>query len=160
MFLAELEGSPPKWDELHHRQGEEHGERLFTLNRARDEMREGHPLLKQRIAFVWSGILRNFDSKHRGFTVAMGPELTHTTWGLMRFKPVQLPEEMIAIPSAAHLPLLKAKILEGEEIDIVILFVGTLVQSESIMYSFSHDEKEEGMIMPFVHIDEVLYVLK
>ncbi len=158
-FLMELEGTPPKWDTLHNQPGEEHGERLFALNRSHDEKRIDHPLLKQRLAFLWSGILRNFDSEHQGYTVAMGPELTPTTWGIIRFKPVGLPNYMIAIPSKNLLPRLKTKVSTGEQVEISILFIGTLVPNESIMYGFSHDIQEKGMIMPFVQIEEVQYHL-
>ena len=160
VYLAELENTPPTWETLHTQPGEEHGERLFRLNRTRDSAREGHPLLTQRIGFLWSGILRTFDSEHQGFTVAMGPELTHTSWGIMRFKPVGLPDEMIAVPRKNLLLKLKSKISQGEEIEVTILFFGKLVPNESIMYGFSHDGNEEGMIMPFVQIDQVNYILR
>ena len=42
-FLTELEKQPPVWDKLHDPPGEEHGARLFVLNRQRDDLREGHP---------------------------------------------------------------------------------------------------------------------
>ncbi len=159
-YLAELEQSPPRWDTLHTQPGEEHGERLFRLNRARDTAREGHPLLTQRIGFLWSGILRTFDSKHQGFRVAMGPELTQTTWGIIRFKPVGLPDEMIAIPKRSLLSKLQSKISKREQVEVFILFFGKLLPNESIMYGFSHNGNEEGMIMPFVQIDQVHYVLR
>ena len=159
-YLSELENVPPTWKTLHTQPGEEQGERLFRFNRARDTAREGHPLLTQRIGFLWSGILRTFNSEHQGFTVAMGPELTHTSWGIMRFKPVGLPDEMIAVPRKNLLLKLKSKISQGEEIEVTILFFGKLVPNESIMYGFSHDGNEEGMIMPFVQIDQVNYILR
>ncbi len=158
-YLLEMEGTPPEWDTLHHQPGEEHGERLFDFNRARDEQREGHPLLTQRVAFLWSGILRKFNPEQGGFTVAMGPDLTLTTWGIMRFKPVGLPNDMIAVPSEHHRASLNAKVLHKEEVEVIILFLGTLIPNESIMYAFSHDGNEDGMIMPFVQIDKVEYFL-
>lgn len=92
LYLQELDGSPPNWDQLHDEEGEEMGRRLFVFNRERDEVREGHALLTQRIAFVWSGFLRTYQPQHNGFSVAMGPELTQTEWGIVRFKPIGLPD--------------------------------------------------------------------
>ena len=159
-FFRQLEGSPPNWLALHNQPGEEHGERIFSFNRTRDEEREDHPLLKQRIAFLWSGVLRKHQTDLQGFTVAMGPVLTQTAWGIVRFKPVGLPNEMIAVPPSNLLPKLKAKVANQEEVEIVILFVGKFVPNESLMYAFSHDGSEEGMIMPFVQIETVHYFLK
>ena len=90
-FLIELEEQPPEWDQLHDPPGEEHGARLFDLNRKRDDLREEHPLLNQRIAFLWSGFLREYHDGHQGFTVVMGPHPTQTSWGIVRFKPTGLP---------------------------------------------------------------------
>ena len=159
-FLSRLEGSPPNWESLHNQPGEEHGKRLFSYNRTRDEARENHPLLKQRVAFLWSGILRTYQMDQQGFSVAMGPELTQTEWGIVRFKPVGLPHEMIAVPPSNLLAKLKAKVANQEQVEIDILFIGKLVPNESLMYAFSHDGNEEGMIMPFVQIDSVQYFLK
>ena len=159
-FFLELENSPPNWETLHNQPGEEHGERLFDFNRSRDAAREGHSLLKQPIAFLWSGILRKYHSGHHGFTVAMGPELTPTAWGIIRFKPVGLPDEMIAVPSSDLLPKLKANIANQEQVEIAILFIGKLIPNESLMYAFSHDGNEDGMIMPFVQINTVQYFLR
>ncbi|NKB81732.1 MAG: hypothetical protein GKS05_07585 [Nitrospirales bacterium] len=159
-FMAELEGTPPDWEQLHNHPGEEHGERLFVFNRKRDEIREGHPLLTKRVAFLWTGILRHFIPEHKGFSVAMGPELTQTEWGIVRFKPMGLPDDMIAIPSPALLTVLREQHAADEEIQVGIIFAGRLIPDESIMYAFSHDGSEQGMIMPVVQIDGVGYFLE
>ena len=159
LFLNELEKQPPDWDQLHDRPGEEFGARLFDFNRQRDASREGHPLLSQRVAFWWSGILGDYHETHRGFTVVMGPEFTQTTWGLVRFKPLRLPHEMVAVPSAAGLRTLQDRRARGESLEIGILFTGTLIPWESIIYAFSHDGLERGLIMPVVQIDGVRYFL-
>ena len=158
-FLRELEGSPPDWSALHDQPGEEMGERLFAFNRARDEAREAHSLLRQRIAFHWEGLLRGYDPEHQGFTVAMGPEFTPTHWGVVRFKPTGIPDEMIAVPSPTLRTLLQNQLDRGEQIEIKILFTGKLIQGESIMYAFSHDDVSQGMIMPVIQIERVQYFI-
>ena len=160
LYLQELDGSPPNWDQLHDEEGEEMGGRLFVFNRERDEVREGHALLTQRIAFVWSGFLRTYQPQHNGFSVAMGPELTPTEWGIVRFKPIGLPDEMVAVPSPDILPSLQAKLSAGETVEVGILFTGRLVPYESIMYGISHDGSEQGMVLPFVQIEGVEYFLQ
>lgn len=156
-FLLELEKQPPEWDQLHDPPEGEHGALLFDLNRQRDDLREGHPLLTQRIAFVWSGIAHEFHDGHQGVRVVMGPNPTQTSWGIVRFKPTGLPNEMIALPPSSILHTLKTQLEEGEPIEIGILFTGTLIPWESIIYGFSHDGLEQGMIMPVVVVDGVQY---
>ena len=156
-FLHELENQPPTWDKLHDPPGEEHGARLFDLNRKRDDLREGHPLLNQRIAFRWSGLLHEYHEEHKGFKVVMGPEPTQTGWGIVRFKPTGLPNEMVAVPSSPLLSIVKNQIAKGKPLEIGILFTGTLIPWESIIYGFSHDGLEQGMVMPVVQVDGVHY---
>ena len=158
-FLMELEKQPPAWDQLHDPPGEEHGARLFDLNRQRDDLREGNPLLNQRIAFVWSGIAHEFHDAHQGVKVVMGPNPTQTTWGIVRFKPTGLPNEMVAVPPPSLLQALQIQIGEGQAIEIGILFTGTLIPWESIIYGFSHDGLEQGMVMPVVQIEKVDYFI-
>ena len=158
-FLHELDKRPPDWEQLHDRVGEELGARLFDFNRQRDAAREGHPLLNQRVAFWWSGVLGDYGETHQGFTVVMGPEFTQTTWGLVRFKPQRLPHELVAVPSADRLHTLRQRKTRGEPVEIGILFTGTLIPWEPIIYAFSHDGDEQGLIMPVVQIDEVRYFL-
>lgn len=156
-FLRELEGAVPDWTLLHDQPNEEPGERLFAFNRTRDEAREGHPLLNQRIAFLWSGMLRQFVPQHQGFSVAMGPDVTQTDWGVVRFKPMGLPQEMIAIPSTEILGSLQKRLAQGETVEIQILFSGHLIPHESIIYAFSHEDISQGMIMPVVQTEDVKY---
>ena len=158
-FLNELEKQPPDWNQLHDPPGQELGARLFDFNRQRDALREGHPLMSQRVAFWWSGVLGDYQEAHRGFSVVMGPEFTKTTWGLVRFKPLQLPHEMVAVPSAAGLRTLLDRHAKGEHVEIGILFTGTLLPWESIIYAFSHDGEKQGLIMPVVQVDGVRYFL-
>ena len=160
-FLQELEGLPPNWNTLKHPDHTEQSERLFQLNRARDQARLAHAnMIQQPIAFLWSGILRRYLPEYQGFSVALGPELTHTSWGIVRFKPMRLPDYLVAIPSPESARELLVQQQKGEQIDIGVLFIGTLVADESLIYGFSHDGKEEGMILPVVQIQDVRYFLK
>lgn len=159
-FLRDLDQTPPNWEPIRHLVGEEHDEYLFALNRQRDAAREGHSLLQERIAFLWSGLLRRYQAEHHGFVVAIGPELTPTRWGIVRFKPVGLPNEMVAIPSPDHLPSLQRRVAAGEHVDIGVLFTGHLIPRESVIYGISHDGSEQGMVMPVVEIEQVDYFLK
>ena len=159
-FLNELEKQPPDWNQLHDPPGEELGTRLFDFNRQRDAAREEHPLLSQRVAFWWLGVLGEYQKADQGFSVVMGPEFTRTTWGLVRFKPLQLPNEMIAVPPAAGLRTVLDHHEKGKPVEIGILFTGTLIPWESIIYAFSHDGENQGLIMPVVKVDGVRYFLR
>lgn len=159
-FLQELEGHPPDWPALQNLDHTEQSERLFQLNRARDEARLIHRnILQQPIAFLWSGLLRTFMPEYQGFSVALGPELTSTSWGIVRFKPMGLPDYLVAIPSFESVEHIRIQQQKGEQIAIGVLFFGTLVADESLIYGFSHDQKEDGMILPVVQIEDVRYFL-
>jgi hypothetical protein len=136
------------------------GKRLFALNRKRDKAREGHVLLNQPIAFFWSGLVRQYVPEHQGFTIAMGPDVTETAWGVVRFKPVGLPPYMIAIPSPEFRSSLQQQLAQGKKVDIKILFTGRLVPDESIIYAFSHDDPSHGMIIPVVQTEDVQYLFQ
>jgi hypothetical protein len=159
-YLTDLEGSVPDWESLQDQEGEEHGERLFAFNRKRDAQREGHTFLAQPIAFLWSGILRHYDMKRGGFTLALGPDYTKTSWGIVRFKPMGIPDVMVALPSPALRTKYRKALKKKEEIEIAVLFIGRLVPDESIVYAFSHEEPGVGMIMPVVQVEKVQYFLK
>jgi len=158
-FLEEIEGLAPDWEDLHDHEGEESGERLFHFNRQRDKVRDQHPLLQQQIAFLWSGLLRHYQVSRQGFTVALGPTLIQTQWGIIRFKPVELPDVMVAVPPRPLQEPIRKGIEVGEEINIHILFIGRLQPNESIIYGFSHDGRKQGMIMPVVRVEAVKYFL-
>jgi hypothetical protein len=159
-FLQELEGLPPDWHTLQNLDHTEQSERLFQLNRERDEARLVHKnILQQPIAFLWSGILRQYLPEYQGFSVALGPELTYTSWGIVRFKPMGLPDYLVAIPSLESAGQLLVRQQKGEQIEIGIIFIGTLVTDESLIYGFSHDGREEGMILPVVQIQDIRYFL-
>lgn len=160
-FLSALDGQPPDWTTIyghgHHDPG--HDDRLFALNRERDASRAGHPALAGRIAFRWAGELSRFDPEAQGFSVAVGPVFTSTRWGQVRFKPDDLPGGLKAIPPADSLDRLQREIAAGKTVELAVIILGRLIPEESIVYDFSHDEEGLGLIMPFVHVEEVSYVL-
>lgn len=160
-FLQKLEGRPPDWTQLHHFDITEQSERLFRLNRHRDEARTAqNSLLQQPIAFLWAGFLRQYLPEYQGFSLALGPVLTPTSWGIIRFKPIGLPDYLVAIPSPAFRKQLLTRQQQGEQIEIMVLFIGTLTPNESLIYAFSHDGHEDGMILPVVSIQNIMYILK
>ena len=160
-FLEALDGYPPDWPAVygrgHHDPG--HDDRLFQVNRERDERRAGNLALARRIAFRWSGELSRFDPAKKGFSVALGPVFTSTRWGQVRFKTDDLPGELKAIPSADSLDRLLCEIAAGKTVELAVIIIGRLIPDESIMYDFSHDQDGLGLIMPVVRVEEVLYVL-
>ncbi|MEQ1793961.1 MAG: hypothetical protein ABL970_07185 [Nitrospira sp.] len=160
-FLAALDGQPPDWPAVygHGHHDPEHDDRLFALNRERDARRAERPALAKRIAFRWSGELSQFDPGVQGFSVALGPVFTATRWGQVRFKPDDLPGELKAIPPADSLDRLQREMAAGKTIEFAVMIFGRLIPEESIVYDFSHDQEGLGLIMPFVHVEEVHYVL-
>ncbi len=156
-FLQDLEGSPPNWRNLYHSDITTQSERLFQFNRARDAFRNTHPLLDQPIAFLWSALLRTYSHEHNGFSLALGPLFTETSWGVIRFKPLQVPDYLVAVPS----PQQRQRLLDQQRLhqptEILVVFIGTLVSDESLIYAFSHDDEQQGMILPVVAIQEIQY---
>ncbi len=160
-FLDKLEGSPPDWATVyghgHHDPG--HDERLFNLNRERDAKREGNPVLQWRLAFVWPGELSGYDPKAGGFTVAMGPRFNPTRWGVVRFKYEDLPSNLMAVPNSSQRVRLRKRFEKGEKIEVHVVMTGRLIENESVVYDFSHDQEGLGLIMPVLKIERVDYLL-
>ena len=160
-FLDELDGEPPDWKTVyghgHHDPG--HDERLFTLNRERDRLREGKPALQRHITFIWPGELSEYEPKVGGFRVAIGPRFHSTRWGIIRFKPEEVPSNLIAIPSPTQRATLQARLKKGEHVEVEVAMTGRLIPEESIVYDFSHDEEGRGLIMPVVRIERLDYFL-
>ncbi len=160
-FLRTLELEPPDWIQLQHPDMTEQSERLFQFNRKRDKARsKKKSLLKQPVAFIWAGILRQYLPEYEGFSIALGPELTNSSWGIIRFKPINLPDYLVAIPSLAMRKNLLNRQKEGEQLEIIVICVGILAPDESIIYAFSHDDHKDGMILPVVSIQKMMYFLK
>lgn len=160
-FLQKLESVPPHWTQLRHPDITQQSERLFQFNRERDKARAAkNAILKQPIAFLWAGILRHYLPEYQGFSLALGPELTNTSWGTIRFKPMDLPDYLVAVPSLELRKELLVRQKQGEQIEIMVLCIGTLVPNESVIYGFSHDGHQEGMILPVVSVQNILYILK
>ncbi len=159
-FLRDLEKNPPQWESLKHSDLIVQSERLFQFNRERDQTRSSKStILRQKLAFLWSGLLRQFDPDHQGFHVALGPTFTKTSWGIVRFKPVGIPDYLIAIPSKKLRRTIEDRRSKNEPVEIAVLFIGQLVQDESIIYAFSHEDQDQGLILPVVSIEAVKYLL-
>jgi hypothetical protein len=160
-FLDALDGRPPNWDVVYGRGHHDSGldERLFTLNRERDAKRAGKKALQWKVVFLWSGELSRYDPMTGGFGLATGPTFTPTSWGVVRFKPEEVPSNLIAIPDPSIRDVLRRQLEAGRKVDIEIVMLGRLIPDESLVYDFSHDEEGVGIIMPVVRIERVEYLL-
>jgi hypothetical protein len=160
-FLDALDGSPPNWGLLYGRghHDPDLDERLFTLNRGRDAKRAGKKALQWKLVFLWSAELSRYDRMTSGFSLAIGPVFTPTRWGVVRFKPEEVPSNLVVIPDPSTRDVLRRQINAGGKIDVEIAMVGRLIPDESLVYDFSHDEEGLGIIMPVVRIERVEYLL-
>ena len=160
-FLAALEGTPPDWATVygHGHHDSDHDERLFNLNRERDAAREGNPILTWRIAFVWTGEVSHFDADTQSYSVAVGPEFTQTSWGLVRFKPEELPSNLRVRPDKHLTDRIDRRLRRHESVQVSIVMAGTLIPTESIIYDFSHEAEGVGLIMPVIRVEQVEVVL-
>ena len=160
-FLDVLDGNPPDWGLVY---GHGHhdpalDERLFTLNRDRDAKRQGKEALQWTVVFLWSADLSRYDPTTGGFSLAIGPIFTPTRWGVVRFKPEEVPSNLVVIPNPSIRDVLRRQLDAGRKIGIEIAMVGRLIPDESLVYDFSHDEKGLGIIMPVVRIERVEYLM-
>ncbi len=160
-FLDALDGTPPDWGLVygHGHHDPDLDERLFTLNRQRDAKRAGKEALRQTVVFLWSAELSRYDPTTGGFNLASGPIFTPTRWGVVRFKPEEVPSNLVVIPDPSIRDVLRRQLDAGQKIDIDIVMVGRLIPDESLVYDFSHDEEGLGIIMPVVRIERVEYLL-
>ena len=160
-FLDALDGNPPDWGLVygHGHHDSAHDERLFTLNRERDAKREGKEALQWTVAFLWSADLSRYDPTTGGFSLAIGPIFTPTRWGVVRFKPEEVPSNLVVIPNPSTRAVLRRQLDAGRKIGIEIAMVGRLIPEESLVYDFSHDEEGVGIIMPVVRIERVEYLM-
>ena len=159
-FLESLDGKPPNWKTMYGDHGESHDERLFALNRERDQLRQGQEALTTRLTFIWSGELSTYDVESGGFRVAIGPKLIPTRWGVVRFKPDNLPSNLVAIPSPTLAESLRTRVSKGERIEINVAITGRLLPEESIIYDFAHDDPGLGMVMPVMRVERVDYFVE
>jgi hypothetical protein len=160
-FLDALDGNPPDWGLVygHGHHDPDHDERLFTLNRERDAKRAVKKALQWTVVFLWSAELSRYDPTTGGFGLAIGPIFTPTRWGVVRFKPEEVPSNLVVIPDSSTRDVLRRQLDAGRKIDIEIAMVGRLIPDESLVYDFSHDEEGLGIIMPVVRIERVEYLL-
>jgi hypothetical protein len=160
-FLDALDGNPPDWGLVygHGHHDPAHDERLFTLNRERDAKRAVKKALQWTVVFLWSAELSRYDPTTGGFGLAIGPIFTPTKWGVVRFKPEEVPSNLVVISDPSTRDVLRRQLDAGRKIDIEIAMVGRLIPDESLVYDFSHDEAGLGIIMPVVRIERVEYLL-
>ena len=158
-FLAALDKAPPDWHALHGSSGDHPSEQLFALNRERDGLRVGRHALAQRITFLWDGVLSGYAPDKNGFLVAIGPEMIATKWGIVRFKPENLPDELMAVPPAHLKESLRARAARGETFKVIVAMTGRLVPDESFIYDFAHEDPGQGMIMPMVRVEQIDYFI-
>ncbi len=160
-FLDALDGRPPSWDVVYGRGHHDSGldERLFSLNRERDAKRAGKKALQWMVVFLWSGELSRYDPITGGFSLAIGPVFTQTRWGVIRFKPEEVPGNLVVIPEPRIRDVLRRQLEASRKVDIEIVMVGKLIPDESLVYDFSHDEEGVGIIMPVVRIERIEYLL-
>ncbi|TKS59429.1 MAG: hypothetical protein EWM72_02239 [Nitrospira sp.] len=160
-FLDVLDGSPPDWATVygHGHDDPGHDDRLFALNRERDAKREGKLALSWLITFVWLGELSSYNPDAGGFPVALGPKFTSTRWGIVRFKPEEVPGNLVVVVDALQREQLQRKIEQRRHLDIEVVMTGRLIPEESLVYDFSHDEEGLGLIMPFVRVEQVDFIL-
>jgi len=160
-WLKELDGHPPDWKAVygggHH--DPDHDERLFALNRERDAKRDGNPTLSHVVTFVWLGELSPYDVRAGGFPVALGPKFTSTAWGVVRFKPEEVPSNLVVVADAMLRETLQGEIERLQHVEIEVAMTGRLIPEESLVYDFSHDEAGLGLIMPFVRVERVDFLL-
>jgi len=160
-FLDALDENPPDWGLVygHGHHDSALDERLFTLNRERDAKRAAKKALQWTVVFLWSAELSRYDPTTGGFGLAIGPIFTPTRWGVVRFKPEEVPSNLVVIPDPSTRDVLRRQLDAGRKIDIEIAMVGRLIPDESLVYDFSHDEAGLGIIMPMVRIERVEYLL-
>jgi hypothetical protein len=91
--------------------------------------------------------------------MAIGPIFTQTKWGVVRFKPEEVPSNLVVILEPSTRDVLRRQLEAGQKVDIEIAMVGRLIPEESLVYDFSHDEEGLGLIMPVVRIERVEYLL-
>ena len=119
----------------------------------------GNPGLTQLITFVWFGELSRYDEEAGGFRVALGPKLTPTRWGIVRFKYENLFGNLVAKASATLRSELEQRLAQGKSVDITVSMTGRLIPDESVVYDFSHDQEGLGVIMPVVKVERLDYLL-
>jgi hypothetical protein len=156
-FLEEVDGNPPDWPAIygHGHHDPTFDDRLFALNRDRDQKRVGHAALSRRITFAWPGELSSFQPDLGGYSVSIGPRLTETSWGIVRFRPEEAPGNLVVVADAPTRTALQRELGQGRRVEIEVLMTGRLVPDESLVYDFSHDQEGRGLIMPFVRVEQV-----
>jgi hypothetical protein len=111
------------------------------------------------VTFVWLGELSPYDIRAGGFPVALGPKFTSTAWGVVRFKPEEVPSNLVVLADTMLREALQGEIDRLQHVEIEVAMTGRLIPEESLVYDFSHDEAGLGLIMPFVRVERVDFLL-
>jgi hypothetical protein len=108
---------------------------------------------------MWAGEVSHFDAEIRSYAIAVGPELTPTSWGVVRFKPEEVPSNLRVRPDKYLSDWIDRTLLHHESVRVFLVMVGTLIPIESVIYDFSHEEEGMGLIMPVVRVEQVEILL-
>jgi hypothetical protein len=158
-LLEELDGLPPDWGALRNEHGYRDDERVFALNRERDQRRSGRAIHRQRVTFLWGGLLRRYLPEKSGFAVAIEPQEIPTRWGLVQFKLYSLPLEWLAVPSADLAVTLRIRLSRGEMIVVLVAMTGRLLEDETIIYDLLDRDRRQGILMPVVRLERIDYLM-
>ena len=82
-----------------------------------------------------------------------------TRWGIVRFKPEEVPGNLVVVVGAGQREVLQRAIEEQRRLDIEVVMTGQLIPEESLVYDFSHEEEGRGLIMPVGRIQRVDFLL-
>jgi hypothetical protein len=103
--------------------------------------------------------LSRYDAEVGGFPVVLGPKVTPTRWGVVRFKFEYFQGDLVAKASAKLRSELEQRFARGEPVEITVAMTGRLIPEESVLYDFSHDQEGLGVIMPVVKVERLDYLL-
>ena len=155
-YLIAMDGAPPRWEAIAGPEGVGEEEALMKLNTKRDRVRKTRRLVKQRLAFLWSGKLLDYKEARGGFTLSIGPERFNTSWGEVFIRPDVMPLFLIAVPPADLKEDLQSRLKSGEAVEVHLLMQGRL---KTIIYGFSHEHRGVGAVIPRIVVDDIQFFL-
>jgi hypothetical protein len=159
-YLIAMDGAPPRLDSLTTPEGVLIPDALVKLNKKRDRVRQTRRLIKQRLAFLWTRKLMEYNEEHEGFKLDVGPERYRTSWGEVFVRPERPPAFFIAVPSGPQKAELVSKVNAGVPVEVRILMLGQL---KTIVYSFSNEpgmtEDPIPQLSVRINVDEIQYFL-
>jgi hypothetical protein len=159
-YLIAMDGAPPRLDSLTTSEGVLIPDALAKLNTKRDQVRQTRRLFKQRLAFLWTGKLLQYNEAYDGFKVEAGPERYRTNWGEVSVHPDRPPALFIAVPSDPQKEELISKVNAGVPVAVRVLMQG---RSKTMVYRFSKKpgsvEEAVPQIAIRIDVDEIQYFL-